>query len=77
VELPVTSVVQSDMGTTSAQLINLLRVGGLISGECSLCNEVILSKVSAEEGSASRLIKEVFAKHVLVEHFTLDSGRYS
>jgi hypothetical protein len=70
------SIVQGDT-CESAQLIGVLQIGSLVSGECSLCNEVILSKVSAKEASASRIIKEAFAKHVRKEHFVHDTVRLS
>ena len=63
------STVLDDTVKTPAQLIGLLRVGSLISGECSLCHEVILSKVSQESVPASRPIKDAFAKHVGTKHF--------
>jgi hypothetical protein len=67
------SIVRGYTCETSAQLIGVLQIGSLVSGECSLCNEVILSKVSAEEASASRIIKDAFTKHVLTEHFVHDT----
>lgn len=65
------SIALPDPPKTAPQLIGLLRVGSLISGECLVCREVILSRVSPEAEPVWRLIKEVFAKHIRTEHFAL------
>jgi hypothetical protein len=50
------------------QLIGLLQVGYLVSGECSICSDIILSRVSTGIEPVGQLIKEVFVKHVREKH---------
>jgi hypothetical protein len=69
--LPMTSaasVALPDSPETLPQLIGLLRVGVLVSGECSLCHDIMLGRISPEIEPALQLIKEVFAKHIRAEH---------
>lgn len=49
------------------QLIGLLRVGYLVSGECSLCSDIILSRISPGNEPVGQVI-EVFEKHVREKH---------
>jgi hypothetical protein len=62
------SIALPDAPKTAPQLIGLLRVGAVISGECSLCHDIMLSRISPEIEPALELIKEVFAKHIRAEH---------
>ena len=56
--------------TYMPELIAILRLGSLISGECSACHEVLLVKGSRTQtpGELSYMIKQAFLEHLQRKH---------
>jgi hypothetical protein len=52
------------------ELIATLRVGSVISGECSVCHRVVVVKGKGIEapGELGSVIKLAFLEHIRVEH---------
>ncbi len=52
------------------ELIAILRVGSVVSGECSICHKTVIVKGIHVEtrGELQQILKEAFAEHLGEEH---------